>query len=62
MFTGALNSNPRDPAAASIDYLTPAIEAVLAGRKPDPGFMHPLGLGLEMEVNIKAGLKHRKRS
>lgn len=47
VYQGALTDKPKDSGAPRQDLLTPAIEAVLQGRKPNPDFHHPIGCSIK---------------
>lgn len=46
-YHGTINDSPRDPSKVTQDYLSRAIEAVLAGQVPNPQFVHPLGCSIK---------------
>lgn len=46
-FHGAITDRPKEKDSERADYLSPAIEAVLSGRKPDPGFVRPMGCSIK---------------
>jgi len=47
VFHGAINDNPKDGGRPRTDFLSPAIEAVLAGAKPAKQFAHPIGCSIK---------------
>ena len=47
VYHGTINDNPRDKTKVSRDYLSTAIENVLAGKKPEPEFVHPIGCSIK---------------
>jgi peroxiredoxin len=47
VYHGTINDNPKDKSKVSRDYLSAAIENVLAGKKPDPEFVHPIGCSIK---------------
>ncbi len=47
VFHGTINDNPRDGALAKNGFLETAITQVLAGSKPSPAFVHPLGCSIK---------------
>ncbi|RMG43973.1 MAG: thioredoxin family protein [Candidatus Dadabacteria bacterium] len=47
VYQGAINDNPKDPGQVNQDYLSVAVTQVLAGVKPDPAFVHPLGCSIK---------------
>jgi thiol-disulfide isomerase/thioredoxin len=47
VYHGTINDSPRDPSKVTKDYLSTAIEAVLAGKIPEPQFVHPLGCSIK---------------
>ena len=47
VYHGTINDSPRDPAKVTRDYLSKAIESVLAGQVPEPQFVHPLGCSIK---------------
>lgn len=47
VYQGTINDSPRDKSKVTKDYLSSAIEAVLAGKVPDPQFVHPLGCSIK---------------
>ena len=47
VYHGTINDNPRDKAKVTRDYLSDAISSVIAGNKPDPQFVHPLGCSIK---------------
>ena len=47
VYHGTINDSPRDPSKVTKDYLSKAVEAVLAGQTPDPQFVHPLGCSIK---------------
>lgn len=47
VYHGTINDSPRDPSKVTRDYLSRAIESVLAGHAPDPQFVHPLGCSIK---------------
>lgn len=46
-YHGAINDSPRDAARVTKDYLSQAIQSVLAGNKPAPSFVNPLGCSIK---------------
>ena len=46
-YHGTINDSPRDPARVSRNFLSAAIGQVLAGRKAEPGYVHPLGCSIK---------------
>ena len=46
-YQGALTDRPKEKEAARADLLSPAIEAELQGRKPEPNFNHPIGCSIK---------------
>ena len=46
-YHGTINDNPRDKTRVNQDYLSAAIENVLAGKKPEPEFVHPIGCSIK---------------
>ena len=49
-FHGTINDSPRNPAQAKIDYLSPALEQVLAGKPAQPNFVHPFGCSIKWRM------------
>ena len=47
VFHGTINDNPKDKTKALKDHLSPAIESVLAGKNPDPNYVHPIGCSIK---------------
>lgn len=47
VYHGTINDSPRDPSKVTKDYLSKAIEAVIAGQTPEPQFVHPLGCSIK---------------
>ena len=47
VYHGTINDSPRDRSKVTKDYLSDAIAAVLAGKTPDPNFVHPLGCSIK---------------
>jgi peroxiredoxin len=47
VYHGTINDSPRDPSKVTKDYLSKAVEAVLAGETPNPQFVHPLGCSIK---------------
>ena len=47
VFHGTINDNPKDSRQAKTAYLNRAVEQLLAGKKPDPAFVHPLGCSIK---------------
>jgi peroxiredoxin len=46
-YHGTINNSPRNPAEASVDFLSQAITQVLEGQKADPPFIHPIGCSIK---------------
>ncbi len=46
-YHGKINDNPKDPAAAKINYLDLAIRQVLQKGMAEPNFVHPLGCSIK---------------
>jgi len=51
VFHGALTDNPKDSSKPRADFLSPAIEAVIAGATPPIQFAHPLGCSIKWKGN-----------
>lgn len=47
VFHGTINDSPKDATKATRSYLAQAISQVLAGKKPDPDFVNPLGCSIK---------------
>lgn len=47
VYHGTINDSPRDPLKVTKNYLRAAVEQVLAGQKPDPAFVNPLGCSIK---------------
>lgn len=50
-FHGSLTDNPKDNSKPRADFLSPAIEAVLAGKLPAKPFAHPLGCSIKWKAS-----------
>lgn len=46
-FHGAITDRPKDKGGDRADYLSPAIESVLSGQKPNPNFVNPIGCSIK---------------
>lgn len=44
---GTICDKPKEASLCTRDYLTPALNAALSGKKPDPGFVHPIGCSIK---------------
>lgn len=51
VFHGAPTDNPKDSSKPRADFLSPAIEAVLAGNTPPTQFAHPLGCSIKWKAS-----------
>lgn len=49
-YHGAINDSPRDPSKVTKDYLSQAIQSVLAGKAPSPQFVNPLGCSIKWKA------------
>jgi len=47
VFHGAITDRPKESAAPRADFLSPVIEATLAGRAPAQTFAHPIGCSIK---------------
>ncbi len=47
VFHGTVNNSPRYPEMVETNFLAPAIEQVLAGKLPNPQFVHPIGCSIK---------------
>ncbi len=47
VYQGAITDRPREGGSKRADLLSPAIEAVLQGQKPNPDFNHPIGCSIK---------------
>ena len=46
-FHGTINDSPRDPSQVKQDYLSRAIDQVLAGSSCEPSYVHPIGCSIK---------------
>ena len=51
-FHGTVNDNPRNREQAKVEYLTRAIEQILAGHPADPSFVHPVGCSIKWKLGV----------
>lgn len=51
VFHGAITDNPKDSSKPRADFLSPAIEATLAGSAPATPFAHPLGCSIKWKAS-----------
>jgi peroxiredoxin len=47
VFHGAVNDSPRDPSQAKTNYLANAMDQLLKGVNPSPGFVHSIGCSIK---------------
>lgn len=50
VFHGTISNSPRHPDKVTTDYLSAAVESALAGKKPEPAFVHPIGCSIKWKV------------
>jgi peroxiredoxin len=52
-YIGAIDDNYEDPAKVTKPYLSSAIDALLAGKVPDPAFTKAIGCSIKDKQNVK---------
>ncbi|WKZ57526.1 MAG: thioredoxin family protein [Bdellovibrionota bacterium] len=50
VYHGTINNSPKDPAAATVDYLSPAISQCLESGRCSPDYVHPIGCSIKWKV------------
>ena len=49
-YTGAIDDNSQDASKVTVPYLTNAVDALLAGKTPEPAFTKAVGCGIKLKA------------